>query len=421
MTDTGKLSRWVWLYSGFGHAINKFSFREIKGLILPFSNPLFGGILLMLFSCRTPFEPEVPENGIDILVVEGFLDSDGKKSELKLSRMTELNSSSSFSPEGNAIVKLVSSTGTDYHLEEQGNGLYLFEHLLPLDLTYQLEIELQNGERYQSDVIVPIDTPEILETGFVQDEEGVEVFVNTKGNDQADNFLWTFEETWIFRPYTQVGYIFDSLINDVRERKAEEQIYTCFRSEPNPGILLETSSRFQEQVVFRQTITEIPVGDQRLQARYSILISQMAIPSDAVGFWEVLKKNTEDIGSIFSPLPSLISGNLNSVDGKRPVVGQVNLGRVRQQRLYIDRQEISPWPYVEDLFEGCIVGPDPVLIGTFEFLHYFGTKAYLPARAFMGDGDVPAPGILGYYPIETRCGDCSLYADITKPDFWEDD
>jgi hypothetical protein len=375
----------------------------------------------LVFGCREPFDPVVSQENLGVLVVEGYLDTEGKPSELKISRTVPIAMDTVLNAESGAQVFLNSSSGESWPLPEVSPGVYLFEYDIPESGSYRLGMVLKNGERYESEELLAIQTPEILEAGFVKDEEGVEIFVNTQGNEAVDDFLWTFEETWVFRPYTQVGYIFDTLINAVRDRKPSEQIYNCFKTEPNPGILLETSSRFQDQVVFRQTITEIPSGNERLQARYSILISQMGLPSEAVGFWETLKKNTEDIGSIFSPLPSQITGNMRSIAGDRPVIGQVNLGVVRKQRLYINRQEVSPWPYTNDLFFGCIVDPVPILINTFEFYFVFGTFSSLPARPFMGDGPIPSPGILGYFPTETRCGDCTLYADITKPDFWEDE
>jgi len=375
---------------------------------------------LFTLSCRTPFDPEVGDQRISTLVVEGYLDTDGKRSELKISRMAELDSSNAYSPELDAMVYLRSSSGTDYHLEEAGNGVYVFEQVLSFDQTYRLEIELQNGERYQSDEIIPINTPEIIDAGFVKDEEGVEVFVNTQGDENADDFLWTFQEDWIFRPYTLVPFIYDKALREVRPRTEAEDIYTCYRTEPNPGILLETSSRFQDQVVFRQTITEIPAGNERIQARYSILINQMAIPSDAVKFWEILKKNTEEIGSIFSPLPSVIAGNIHSVGGEESAVGQVNIGKVRQRRIYINRIDVSPWNYVNEVFYGCYIEEEPLLIGSFELHFKFENGTHLPARPFMGDLAI-GTSIIGYNAIETRCGDCRLYGSKVKPDFWEDE
>ena len=367
-----------------------------------------------LVACRTPYEPEVPATELRILVVEGYLDTEGLKSELKLSRTAPLGAQSAFVPELRAKVTLKSVGGQVFPLTETGLGTYVFERNIDEKQNYVLEIELSSGERYVSEQMPPIVTPEIIDAGFKRDEEGVEVYVSTQGNANADDFLWTFQETWIYRPRIRSPYIYVPELRDVRERKEAEQNSLCFKSEPSPGILLETSSRFKDQVVFQKTITEIPVGDERIMDRYSILVSQKGLASKDVPFWEILKKNTEDIGSIFSPLPSLIGGNIKSLDAaKSPVIGQVSLGVIRQKRVYINLAEVSPWNYLDPKFNDCAIGEEAVLRPDYQTI--FGNGAVVPARPLM-----VGTTIIGYYPSSKRCTDCSLYASKLKPSFWID-
>ncbi|MDX5338624.1 MAG: DUF4249 domain-containing protein [Cyclobacteriaceae bacterium] len=369
----------------------------------------------LFWACRTPFDPEIPSSDTMILVVEGYLDSEGTKSELKLSWTVPLDENPELAPEKGASVLLRSSTGEQYPLVESDPGIYVFQHNVSEQNTYVLEILLKNGARYQSQAIRPIVTPDIIDAGFVRDSEGVEVFVTTQGDQNADDFLWTFEETWIYRPRIRTTYIYDKSIGDVRDRTAAEQISLCFKNENSPDILLETSSRFQDQVVFRQTITEIPTGDERIMDRYSILISQKAIAQEDVAFWEILKKNTEDIGSIFSPLPSLIGGNIQSMDNPNtPVIGQVSMGIVKQKRIYINRVEVSPWNYLDPAFNDCVIDIEPVYQNS--YASRFGDGSTLPARELM-----VGTTIVAYYPTPKRCADCTLYASPVKPDFWEDE
>lgn len=373
--------------------------------------------LVVLVACRSPFEPEVSSQETSFLVVEGYLDSEGKKSELKLSRSAPLDADSAFVVETGATITLNSTSGEVYMLPEAEEGIYVFEANIAEEQIYTLEIVLRNGERYHSEPMSPILTPDIIEAGFRQDGEGVEIFITTQGDENADDFLWTYEETWIYRPRIRTPYIYDASIRDVRDRTQEEQIELCFKNEESPDILLETSSRFEEQVVFRQTITEIPKGDERIMERYSILISQKAIEEDAVKFWQILKKNTEDIGSIFSPLPSLIRGNIFGVDdADMPVVGQVSLGVVRDKRLYIDLVDVSPWNYLDPEFNDCLIELDSVLARYYDPI--FVSGAVIPARPYIPPGGTV---ILGYFPTSRRCADCTLYASPIKPDFWEDD
>ena len=371
-------------------------------------------LLATLLGCRTPYEPEVPATELRVLVVEGYLDTEGLKSELKLSRTAPLGASSAFIPELRAKVVIKSASGQVFPLTETGLGTYIFERNIDEKQTYLLEIELSSGERYVSESLQPIVTPEIIDAGFKRDEEGVEVFVSTQGNANADDFLWTFEETWIYRPRIRSPYIYVPEIKDVRERKEAEQNSLCFKTESSPGILLETSSRFRDQVVFQKTITEIPEGDERIMERYSALISQKGIASKDVAFWEILKKNTEDIGSIFSPLPSLIGGNIKSLDAaKSPVIGQVSLGVIRQRRIYINQVQVSPWNYLDPNFNDCVIELDPVFRMDYQVI--FGNGAVVPARPLM-----VGTTIVGYYPATKRCTDCSLYASKLKPTFWID-
>ncbi len=376
---------------------------------------LMSSCLLAVFACREPFEPENQQQASSVLVVEGYIDTEGLESELRISRTVPIGATTTSSPELGARVTIFAANGAAYSLAESEPGVYIISQNLPEDADYTLEIELRGGERFESSLIRPLITPDILEAGFVRDEEGVEVFVNTQGNEQVDDFLWTFEETWIYRPRIRTGYIYDPQIGDVRDRTESEQIALCFKSEQNPDILLETSSRFQNQVVFRKTITEIPTGDERIQERYSILISQMAIDPAAVQFWETLKRNTEDIGSIFSPLPSQISGNIRAVDNSGiQVVGQVSMGVTKQQRIYINLADVSPWGYIDPEFNDCVIGEEAVRSGAYQ--SSFGNGGTLPARELM-EGTT----IVGYFPVARRCADCTLYASPIVPGFWEND
>ena len=375
---------------------------------------LFVLLLATLLGCRTPYEPEVPATELRVLVVEGYLDTEGLKSDLKLSRTAPLGAKSAFIPEVRAKVVLKSVGGQIFPLQEAGFGTYVFEKNIDEKQSYVLEIELSSGERYVSGVLQPIVTPPIIAAGFKRDEEGVEVFVSTQGNANADDFLWTFEETWIFRPRIRTAYIYVPDLKNVRDRKDAEQTSLCFKSVPSPGILLETSSRFKDQVVFQKTITEIPSGDERIMERYSILVSQKGLASKDVPFWEILKKNTEDIGSIFSPLPSLIGGNIQSLDAaKNPVIGQVSLGVIRQKRIYINQVEVSPWTYLDPKFNDCTIGEEAVLAKDYQAI--FSNGAVVPTRPLM-----VGTAIIGYYPSTRRCTDCSLYASKLKPTFWID-
>lgn len=375
-------------------------------------------VILLAFGCKEPFEPDLSEENLRILTVEGYLDTDGKPSELYLGftrRIYGENLGPGSTPALGAQVYLESNSGVQYPLQDQGEGYYLFERDIPENETYRLRIFLDESS-YTSEPISPIAATPIEEIGFEKDERGVEIHITTRGSQEVDDFIWTFEETYAFSPKFVSPYIYRPETGDVDTRWPEETIYLCYRTLHSPDLLMETSSNFDENVIFKKAITRILPGDERLSTRYSILVSQMALSPEAAEFWQIMKKNTDDIGTVFSPMPSNITGNIsNDQDTEAAVIGFVSLGVIQQRRLFIGVQEVSPWTNYLSAYYDCELDADTVSASGFE--ERFGTGVKFPAMAVFVEGSsVP----IGYRAALRRCVDCTLRGSNVKPDFWED-
>jgi hypothetical protein len=374
-------------------------------------------IVAGLTGCREPFEPEIEASDLNVLVVEGYLDSEGLSSILDLSYTRSLQNDTGIKPVVlGASIYLESSGGKRYPLRELGNGSYEFKQDIPENDTYVLRIFLSNSTSYSTIPLTPLVTPEIIDVGFTKNEAGVEVFLTTKGNTDADDFLWTYDETWAFRPPISSQFKYDLKIKDVVLRTPDERIDYCYKTVRNSDLVLGTSSRFEDQFVFRQTINQLNQGDERLTVRYSILISQKALTKDASEFWEILNKNTDDLGSIFSPLPSIIRGNITQDQNPDvPVIGQIGLGKVQQRRLFIDIREVSPWRAEVPEYQGCILSSDTVLVRDYD--SRFRSGVNIPAQAIIPDGLFNP---IGYRYSSLRCVDCTQRGTNVRPDFWKD-
>jgi len=371
----------------------------------------------LVSGCREPFEPDIKAADLTVLVVEGYLDTEGLPSQLKLSYTRNIQLDDFSLPSyPSAEVYLESASGMDYPLTDLGGGVYEFAYDIPENDDYTLRIIANDGKTYTSELIKPILTPEIIDVGFEKNENGVEVYLTTKGDQNADDFLWTYEETYAFRPKISSSYRYDSEQEDVVIRSLDERTNLCYRGEVSSDLILETSSRFEDQFVFRQSITQIPQNDERLSVRYSILISQKALDKKASEFWEILRKNTNDLGSIFSPLPSNIRGNIkNDQDPTLPVVGYVSLGTVKQERYFIDVSEVVPWRAEVPEYYGCYIEPDTVLME--KYGQAFASGSFVPVVPIIPEG---AFNPIGFQGAERRCTDCTLRGTNVKPDFWED-
>ena len=374
-------------------------------------------IILLISGCREPYNPEIEPADLSVLVVEGYLDTEGLPSKLKLSYTRNIQTENSFTPSyPDAIVSIRSEAGVDYPLTSMGDGEFEFAYDIPEEENYRLYISTTDGKSYTSELIKPILTPDIIDVGFVKNELGAEVFLTTKGDENADDFLWTYEETYAFRPKIPSSYKFDPETMDVVIRNPDERTDLCYRGGVSSDLILETSSKFENQFVFRQAITQILQDDEKLSVRYSILISQKALDKKASEFWEIMRKNSNDLGSIFSPLPSNIGGNIkNDQDPDAPVVGFVSLGTIKQRRLFINVREVIPWRAVEPAYYSCFVEPDTIMRA--DYAQSFASENFVPVVPIFPDGAISP---IGYQGTPRRCSDCTLRGTNVKPDFWED-
>ncbi|RPA70290.1 DUF4249 domain-containing protein [Cyclobacteriaceae bacterium YHN15] len=365
-------------------------------------------------SCRDPFEPELRETNLNFLVVEGFVEVEGE-SKIRLSRSTEVRSTEEPQIEIGARVFLTNGGIEFWDFQETESGTYSLTGSFDPNQNYQLGIWLSNGRQYLTEALEPIITPEIEELGYLRDEEGVEIFVSTKGNDEAQFFLWSYEEHWIFRPGVISFLIYES--GGVRNRKEEERIDRCWNSNLFPKIVLQNSSRFEDNTILQRELVRIPNQSEKLTQKYSILVTQRAINQEAFDFWEILRKNSDDIGGIFSPLPSLIRSNIkNTVDDTEPVIGFISMGKSANKRIFISVEEFIPWPVFIPEYEFCQVLQDTIPPATDLISSAFSSGDRMPARALYND----MGALIGYLAAETRCTDCTLRGTNVKPDFWED-
>ncbi|MFD2202101.1 DUF4249 domain-containing protein [Shivajiella indica] len=373
-------------------------------------------VLLTVFiqSCRDPFEPELRETNLNFLIVEGFIEVEGE-SKIKLSRSTQVRSTDELEIEIGARVFLTNEEKETWEFQEREAGTYTLTGNFDPSQDYQLGIWLSNGQQYMSEALKPIITPEIEELGYLRDEEGVEIFVSTKGNDEAQYFLWSYEEHWIFRPGVITYLIYDSGL--VRSRKEEERIDRCWGKNLFPKIVLQNSSRFEDNTILQRELVRIPNLSEKLTQKYSILVTQRAINQESFDFWEILRKNSDDIGGIFSPLPSLIRSNIKNInDNNEPVIGFISMGKSASKRLFISIEEVIPWPVFIPEYEFCQVLQDTIPPSSDLITSAFSLGDRTPARALYNQ----MGGLIGYLAAESRCTDCTLRGTNVKPDFWED-
>jgi hypothetical protein len=303
-------------------------------------------ILLGAFACKERFNPPEVDTNLSYLTVEGLINTSGVDSTIiRVSRTVKLTSKVAIQPELRAVLTIESNDNAVRRtLTERGSGIY-FGIPLALDATkqYRLRIRTSGGKEYLSDFTEVKVSPPIDAIGFEAQSsgvQGVQIYANTHdATNKSRYYKWDFVETYKYNSSNFSSYIVDN--RTIRQRNyPNEDIFNCWRTVNSSNIVLASTLKLTNDVVVKAPIKKIPPGDERLGLRYSIIVNQQVLTKDAFDFWEILRKNTEQVGSIFDAQPSQLQGNIHAVSNPAEIViGYINAGTIQRKRIFIDAGE----------------------------------------------------------------------------------
>ncbi|HTN22042.1 MAG TPA: DUF4249 domain-containing protein [Pelobium sp.] len=368
---------------------------------------IFFMVSFIFCACKDPFTPEVEAQYKNLLVVEGFINIGGETT-IKLSRTGDLQDWQTFIPEKNATISIEGDNGTLLSGSSGGDGRCTIPtHTLTLNEKYRLKISTVSGKIYQTDYLENKQSPEIDSLSFKIENKGFQIYVST--HDDLNNtryYNWDYTETWEIRsPF--ISY-FEYKGGQVVERDKNVNITYCWRNNQSSNILLNTTERLSEDRLKMVPLNYIPGNSEKIAFLYSILVNQYGLTQEAYQYLENLKKNTENIGTIFDSQPSELKGNITCTSNPDELVlGWVNLGTVSEKRLFIsahDKPSGGAWQFKE-ICETFRISKDS--------LNY-----YISANNSILD-EVRKDGVLtGYIMGKTPCVDCRLRGSNIKPDYW---
>jgi hypothetical protein len=389
--------------------------------------------------CKKYYAPHATSTDNSFLVIEGVIAAGSDSTVINLSRTVQLTSTSTNKAETGAKVSVDDQQGAKYTLSEVNSGRYAAPPLnLDVSHQYRLNITTTDGQTYVSDYVPVKVTPPIdsvyykIETTTINyfnniQSSGLKIYADT--HDPADNtryYRWDYVETYIYQSPRVSDFIFDTKNPDTlkwsRPRTAAEQIHTCYITANSSTINVGTSAVLSNDVIANNAVTEIPSTSEKVLHRYSILIKQYALTKDAYNFWVQLKKNTQQIGTVFDAQPSANATNLHCTsDPSRIVIGYVSASSIMQKRIFIDQTQLPYWPYNSPF--ACLPdfacwkgGTGAVLPTLLRFNEVVPTDT---VRHGTCPGDPDAKFVVPTQDV--TCVDCRIHpnAHTQKPAFWK--
>lgn len=397
--------------------------------------PLLMCVLVINTGCRKPYAPKttILKNGY--LVVEGRINSGNDPTDstiFHLSRTVNLSSAKVTNPELGAIVIIHGgNTGSSgYNVPETGNGYYKLAGNLGLDPNglYNLNIHTSDGRVYATDSLMIKNAPPIDSLTWKWEKDGINIYVDT--HDPANKttyYRWSNVETYIIHSVFQSDYMLITTPKDtVVPRPLSMEINKCWKTDSSANIVLGSSARLSRDVISHELVASVPNQSEKIYDRYSILVKQFALSTAEFNYWQQLKKNTEQLGSIFDPQPSEIPGNIHCVSNPfEKVLGFVSAGKPSQVRIFIDNSQLSGWvSFDQAAYDNCSSAPLLFHKQVAENQYVNEVEEYIySGQAFVLEPVVnPATHMLdGYTATFSRtCEDCTLRGTNVKPGFWVD-
>ena len=311
----------------------------------------------MLTGCVEEYEADIAEEDANLLVVEGTICANQTNSfRLSWTDPITADYTPEWIPDANVTVR--GTDGSVYQTQAGYDKTYNFCYSCEIgdlnpDVEYYLRIEL-GDEVYESDPQKPLATEKIADVRGTQEteESDIEVLVTpaepfdaSKGN----YYSWTYEETWEVRPdYITYWYY------DTDEKKAVVkggQFPACgWKDAIGTQVAVGSSTSYQGQHIERLKVYDISRASERMYFKYSGLVRQRAISKGEYEYELARRQAGEDMGGLFTPLPSALPSNIHCLTSKRHVIGYVGCSlNTSAYRFFLMPQDFSIYrPVLKD-------------------------------------------------------------------------
>lgn len=372
---------------------------------------LLAGMLLLL-QCKKPYEPPVIKVSNNFLVVDGIINmTTNGVTSIRVDRTRNLSDTVPGGiPELKAKVAIVAGNGSTYPLLDSGNtGLYSSQPMT-LDITqsYKVTITTADGRKYASELVPCRQTPPI-DSVYYEEPGDFTVYIST--HDPSNNtryYRWDYLETYEHDAQLMSPWIVQNgLIVPTDSTNQQTQCWTTLNS---TNILLGSSIRLSQDVIDRFPVRVIANGDPIINQKYSILVHQFALTSEAYNYWSLVQKTSQQLGTLFDVQPSELVGNIHCLTNPgEPVIGFMSASSITQQRIFVFQSDLHNWIHNPPAFSCDTI---EVPVNQTDYRIYSETDTIWAPYYFITNG----PLVLA----TKTCVDCLLFGGTNqKPSYWK--
>lgn len=384
---------------------------------------------LAAVSCIYPFEADMNTRPEESIVISGDIIPGGITvvNVSRLSPLSEMLEPVERFPSASVCVEI--SGAPDIKAKYLGMGVYEIDtRSVASDAECRLRVNIQGGKIYVSSWMTSLPAPDINSIDLSVSDRTVALELTLTGRSDATRYYrWDFDETWEIVADFVPTHMFVADVDPkdaenprkiYRERAKDEKYKYCWLSESGKEYTLGSTIALSSNKITRQRFHTVGRSDRRMQRLYSVNVMARSLSADAYGFLENLQKNSNIGGSLFTPVPSEVRGNIRCVsDTSEFVYGFVSVTALSTKRFFLG-SEFTQYYIPAERVENLLYLPDPDEDGRHDFIgHYLmGDR---PVQLLDGQ-TVPTTSNMQWAP--GRCTDCRLSGGSkVKPDYWPND
>lgn len=373
-------------------------------------------------SCIYPFHPDVQGSDTRI-VIEGSILA-GASSTFSFSNVHPIGTPESYQDRLSFTGYIEGEDGSRIRpAGGEGTETLVFDTSdLPETQRYRVHFEdTKAGRIYESDWLEVCPAPVIDDLSYIMDKERGELDVALSMHCQGQShFRWSYTETWEYSANRRATYYFDpqratamgNPLSGLLPFEHGENIYYCWSTRESPEIKIFDTSEQKEDRFVDLEFHRIPRYDQRLQILYRLDVRLEALSQEAYLYWKNIEDNSQNQGTIFSPTPSQMAGNIRCVtDPTVPVIGYINACHQATARMYYDNNQELFSTYRVILSESDLHELDP------KDFFYYHQNQYIVLSVLW---DSPSGPVYTWVP--KGCADCrTMGGTKDKPAGWPND
>jgi len=371
---------------------------------------------LLITSCITPFQPDIPVEAVNKYVVFGQVNDNSEYHTVTVSMASPVTDPQ-YLPVSGCSVRISDEKRNQFMLQESltepgAYSAHIGSQYLAVGKAFKVEIITPDGTAIESDYDRIPPCPEVGEVYYELDEmiseftgqpeRGIRFYADLDaGSLESRYFRWTVTETWEYRVDYPREWYYDGTVHHIYPPDYSRKV--CWSTERIKEIYTLSTSNLEVNRYLKFPLNFVSNRTSRLIYGYSLLIEQSALSEEAYSYWDQMRINSTGLGGMYERQPLSITGNLRNItDPEREVLGFFGASSVRSKRIFISSVPDLPVEYV-----GYCT---PVLLE-------HGFAEILPSDYpawLMGDKE-------RYYMtlLSEDCVDCLYYGGTNiKPDFW---